>query len=196
MVETNFTMPSGVIRCRWTIRLGLAFLVLALSMGRGILSLSQTAKTVRPTTVENGNEISRRLCLTTAAAGLLAGIVMATPASAEDSAGATTTTTESEASAQKALFQTNRNSLLQSISKNGNDEPTVLAAIEALVPLDPSMNKAATLAEDLDGEWELLWSAKAEAFSPLLKLPKPFKPDSFQYLGSAAAGEVGPDRVA
>jgi hypothetical protein len=49
---------------------------------------------------------------------------------------------------------------------------------------------------DLDGAWKLLWSYKAEAFSPLLQLPPPLKPSSFQYLGSAAASEVGSGRVA
>ena len=42
----------------------------------------------------------------------------------------------------------------------------------------------------------MLWSIKAESFSPLLKLPKPFKPDSYQYLGYASDTEVGPNRVA
>ena len=32
--------------------------------------------------------------------------------------------------------------------------------------------------------WELIWSAKAEAFSPLLRLPRPLKPESYQLLGA------------
>ena len=50
--------------------------------------------------------------------------------------------------------------------------------------------------ESLEGEWELIWSYKAEAFSPLLRLPKPLRPDSFQYFGKAAASEVGEGRIA
>jgi hypothetical protein len=89
-----------------------------------------------------------------------------------------------------------RTKLLQLIQSNKASEAEVLAAIEKLTPYDPSKKEAATFKDDLSGEWTLLWSAKAEAFSPLLKLPKPFKPDSFQYLGQASASEVGPDRVA
>ena len=46
------------------------------------------------------------------------------------------------------------------------------------------------------GEWELIWSYGAEAFSPLLTLPRPFRPDSYQYLGPIATIEVGEGRVA
>jgi hypothetical protein len=41
-----------------------------------------------------------------------------------------------------------------------------------------------------------MWPAKADAFSPLLKLPKPLKPDSYPYLRKPAAAEVGQARVA
>jgi hypothetical protein len=90
-----------------------------------------------------------------------------------------------------------RSHLLDSIRSN-NSEKQVLGAIETLLPFDPAQGRGATieLANDLDGEWRLLWSAKADAFSPLLKLPKPFKPDSYQYLGTPAATEVGQGRVA
>ena len=88
-----------------------------------------------------------------------------------------------------------RSSLLKLIESNADDSH-VTQAIEQLVPLDPSKGRAATMAQDLDGEWKLLWSIKAEAFSPLLQLPKPLKPDSYQYLGEAAKNEVGVDRVA
>jgi len=49
---------------------------------------------------------------------------------------------------------------------------------------------------DLGGEWKLIWSYGAEAFSPLLTLPKPFRPESLQYLGDVATSEVGEGRVA
>jgi hypothetical protein len=90
-----------------------------------------------------------------------------------------------------------RLNLLQAIkSSKSSDEAQVRDAIQQLVPLDPSRGRGATMADDLSGEWKLLWSAKADAFSPLLKLPRPFKPDSYQYLGSAASLEVGSGRVA
>jgi hypothetical protein len=87
--------------------------------------------------------------------------------------------------------------LLESIRSN-NSEKQVMGAVEKLLPFDPAQGRGATmeLENDLDGEWRLLWSAKADAFSPLLKLPKPFKPDSYQYLGTPAATEVGRARVA
>jgi hypothetical protein len=90
-----------------------------------------------------------------------------------------------------------RSYLLDSIRSN-NSEKEVMGAIENLLPFDPAQGRGATmeLANDLDGEWRLLWSAKADAFSPLLKLPKPLKPDSYQYLGSPAAIEVGQAKVA
>eukprot|EP00546_Thalassionema_frauenfeldii_P021602 CAMPEP_0178899624 /NCGR_PEP_ID=MMETSP0786-20121207/3011_1 /TAXON_ID=186022 /ORGANISM="Thalassionema frauenfeldii, Strain CCMP 1798" /LENGTH=210 /DNA_ID=CAMNT_0020570517 /DNA_START=112 /DNA_END=744 /DNA_ORIENTATION=+ len=86
-----------------------------------------------------------------------------------------------------------REVLLSAITR-GADDATVMDALTNLIPLDPSKGK---LSEDLlDGEWKLLWSIKAEAFSPLLQLPRPFKPASYQYFGSTAAAEVGSSRVA
>lgn len=71
-----------------------------------------------------------------------------------------------------------------------------MEAIEQIVSVQPTRENGSTLAKDLDGEWVLLWSIKADAFSPLLKLPKPLKPDSYQYFGRAADLEVGSNRVA
>jgi hypothetical protein len=72
----------------------------------------------------------------------------------------------------------------------------VEAAIEALVPLDPSGGKGAT-SPALEGRWRLLWSANAGGFSPLLLLPTPVRPTSFQLLGDAAVSDgIGPGRVA
>ena len=54
---------------------------------------------------------------------------------------------------------------------------------------------SASYASGLDGEWKLLWYNKSD-FSPLLKLPSPFRPDSYQYFGTIAEQEVGEGRVA
>jgi hypothetical protein len=127
----------------------------------------------------NDGTISRRVALSTTASALLGGIFVGStqPAIADDN----------------TRLQS-RQGLLTAI-QNANDA-AVMNAIDELVTLDPSQGRAATLDSDLDGEWELIWSAKADAFSPLLKLPYPLKPKSYQYLGSAAASEVGPGRVA
>lgn len=97
-----------------------------------------------------------------------------------------------------------RDELLQLIADSSSStnkkesEKKILDVIQELVPLDPAGGRAATpaLANDLDGPWQLIWSAKAEAFSPLLKLPPPFRPTSYQYVGKAASSEVGPNRIA
>ena len=83
-----------------------------------------------------------------------------------------------------------RAALLAAITRDVGVE----AAIEALVPLDPS---AGTGAADiaLGGRWKLLWSANAGAFSPLFSR-RPFV-GSFQLLGDAAVqAGVGSGRVA
>ena len=67
--------------------------------------------------------------------------------------------------------------------------------LAALIPLDPSRGRGAT-SPALDGSWRLIWSVKAEAFSPLLRLPPPLRPESYQLLGRAADVEVGEGRVA
>jgi hypothetical protein len=94
--------------------------------------------------------------------------------------------------------QAARSFLLESIRSNKASEKEVMSAIEALLPFDPAQGRGGTaeLAKDVEGEWRLLYSLKADAFSPLLKLPKPFKPESYQYVGAPATTEVGQDRVA
>lgn len=87
-----------------------------------------------------------------------------------------------------------RRDLLVAISA-GLPDDQVLAKIAVLESFDPSHRREATL-ESLDGTWRLLWSFKAEAFSPLLRLPVPLRPDSLQLLGEPATAEVGPGRVA
>jgi hypothetical protein len=188
---------------------GLTVLVLATLIGGGVKCLSLNNMNVRVDEAEQRNLLSRRSCLTKAAGGVLVlgsgAVAGSKPAFAakhpntEDEMTMTKICSSSiiESQSMSGSLETNRKRLLQLIGQPpSNNEEEILAAIENLVPLDPSKKKGASLTDDLEGEWELLWSAKAEAFSPLLKLPKPFKPDSFQYLGKAAAGEVGPNRVA
>lgn len=87
-----------------------------------------------------------------------------------------------------------RQTLLQKIISRASDEE-VSIAISKLEPLDPSKGQAATVSE-LGGTWELIYSVNAEAFSPLLNLPKPIRPTSLQLLGGDAAAQVGDGRVA
>lgn len=69
------------------------------------------------------------------------------------------------------------------------------AAIAAIEKLDPSQGKAAT-SDQLEGTWELIYSINADAFSPLLNLPKAIRPSSLQLVGEDAAKVVGPGRIA
>jgi len=87
-----------------------------------------------------------------------------------------------------------RSRLLDAIKK-GKPEAEVMQAIDKLTPLNPAKQSTGTWREDLEGEWKLIWSANDD-FSPLLNLPKPFKPDSYQYFGKPASVEVGEGRVA
>jgi hypothetical protein len=87
-----------------------------------------------------------------------------------------------------------RQALLKAIASKASD--TVVADLIAqLEPLDPSKGNGAA-APELGGTWELIYSVNAEAFSPLLNLPKPIRPTSLQLLGDDAAREVGDGRVA
>ena len=86
-----------------------------------------------------------------------------------------------------------RQNLLSKLGKVSDDEMESL--ISKLEPLDPSKGKGATL-DELGGRWELIYSVNAEAFSPLLNLPKPIRPTSLQLLGDAATQTVGKGRVA
>jgi hypothetical protein len=88
-----------------------------------------------------------------------------------------------------------RDSLLKAVDTGASDD-VVLALIEDISRNDPSNGGGAT-SPALSGKWELLWSAKAEAFSPLLALPRPLRPESLQLLGDAAVQSgVGGGRVA
>jgi len=102
-----------------------------------------------------------------------------------------------------------RETLLNAITNKESDD-IVLAAIEKLIPLSPLKGDSERLSElkadlktvnkvayssALDGTWKLLWYNKSD-FSPLLKLPNPLRPDSYQYFGKSAEKEVGEGRVA
>mmetsp|Transcript_45307 Transcript_45307/g.148578 ORF Transcript_45307/g.148578 Transcript_45307/m.148578 type:complete len:420 (-) Transcript_45307:98-1357(-) len=87
-----------------------------------------------------------------------------------------------------------RRALLEAIAA-GADDRAVLATLDALLPLDPAGGRAAR-SDALGGTWRLLWSYKADKFSPLLGLPRPVRPASLQLLGPAATGTVGEGRVA
>mmetsp|Transcript_1169 Transcript_1169/g.1914 ORF Transcript_1169/g.1914 Transcript_1169/m.1914 type:complete len:312 (-) Transcript_1169:326-1261(-) len=87
-----------------------------------------------------------------------------------------------------------RQALLKAIASKASDD-AVGDLIAQLEPLDPSKGNGAA-ASELAGTWELIYSVNAEAFSPLLNLPKPIRPTSLQLLGDDAAREVGDGRVA
>lgn len=88
-----------------------------------------------------------------------------------------------------------RISLLKKLSSSSSSDEDVANAIAALEKLDPSNGKAA-VSENLGGTWELIYSVNAEAFSPLLNLPKPIRPSSFQLVGDDAEPVVGSGRIA
>ncbi len=100
-------------------------------------------------------------------------------------------------SADLASSSPEREALLQAISSKSSDD-IVLKCIETLVAMQsnqPNKN-VASLVDRVDGRWKLIWSIKDDKFSPLLQLPEPFKPSSYQYVGSAAAPIVGDGRIA
>mmetsp|Transcript_24399 Transcript_24399/g.48534 ORF Transcript_24399/g.48534 Transcript_24399/m.48534 type:complete len:360 (+) Transcript_24399:62-1141(+) len=88
-----------------------------------------------------------------------------------------------------------RDALLTAISQNSSDD-IILAAIQNLLPLNPLKSSPSfTYKEALDGTWKLLYTS-GYSTSPLLKLPPPFRPNSYQYFGGTASREVGEGRVA
>jgi len=90
-----------------------------------------------------------------------------------------------------------RAALLSLLSASpANDDPVVAAAVERLASMDPSGGGGATSAA-LGGRWRLIWSAHADAFSPLLNLPPSVRPESLQLLGAAAeSAGCGEGRIA
>lgn len=91
-------------------------------------------------------------------------------------------------------YSRERNDLMAKIAERAPDE-NVAAAIAKLELLDPSNGKAA-ISDQLGGTWELIYSVNAEAFSPLLNLPKPIRPTSLQLIGKSATPVVGEGRIA
>jgi hypothetical protein len=117
-----------------------------------------------------------------ASAAVGAAVIVGTASPANAASTTTTTTTV-----------TDRHQLLAAIARQASDEE-IIGLIQNLE--DPSKGRAAFLPDRLDGAWELIWSYGAESFSPLLTLPPPFRPESYQYLGRTAAAEVGEGRIA
>lgn len=109
-----------------------------------------------------------------------------------------------EASTTSSFIE-RRNALIRVISSTKSTEDDVLSAIKDLVPFGPLIQpssfspptsfSSSTLNLALDGTWKLLWYNKAD-FSPLLQLPAPLQPSSYQYFGSVAEREVGSNRAA
>mmetsp|Transcript_21947 Transcript_21947/g.51750 ORF Transcript_21947/g.51750 Transcript_21947/m.51750 type:complete len:393 (+) Transcript_21947:84-1262(+) len=144
--------------------------------------------------------LSFSVALATSVVAGTAAAAAADTATISQSSPSTSSTVELRSSGDEGNRIKLRNRLLQLISSKSTreEEAEILDTIQQLQQYDPTKGQAATKTynSDLDGEWKLIWSIKADAFSPLLKLPPPFRPMSYQYLGEAAASEVGPDRVA
>ncbi|KAL7430842.1 hypothetical protein ACHAXM_002380 [Skeletonema potamos] len=108
---------------------------------------------------------------------------------------ATPSSSTIDSSSAASSIPQERNTLLEAISSNSSDE-VIVQAIQNLIPLNPLKSSSPSEYNSaLDGEWKLLWYNKSD-FSPLLKLPSPFRPDSYQYFGKIAEQEVGEGRVA
>lgn len=85
-----------------------------------------------------------------------------------------------------------RQAVLDAVERGGDVEPL----LENLIAVDPSRGRAARDAT-IKGDWELIWSARTDKFSPLLSLPKPLRPESTQILGDGVSntlkrGVLGP----
>jgi hypothetical protein len=152
-----------------------------------VVSLALQPQQPHPSSASSSS-LSRRDCLLLplsssimAAAAAVAGAAVIVGGS-ESPANAATATT--------GTVITDRDQLL---ARQASDEE-IIGLIQNLK--DPAKGRAAFLPDRLDGAWELIWSYGAESFSPLLTLPPPFRPQSYQYLGQAAAVEVGEGRIA
>lgn len=148
-----------------------------------LLTISQgEALSLPQGTNNNGGEVSRR-----SAMGYAFGVLVSSPI----------LLSAPPANALEGESAEARSNLLNAIKRDKPDAE-VMKAIENLVPFNPAKQNSAgdtTGIEDLDGEWKLIWSVNDD-FSPLLRLPKPLKPDSYQYFGVPASLEVGEGRVA
>ena len=88
-----------------------------------------------------------------------------------------------------------RDALLKAISSKSSDE-IVLNCIDKLIATEPAKLSTLSLTDRINGEWKLIWSIKDDKFSPLLQLPPPLRPTSYQLAGAAAAPIVGEGRIA
>lgn len=99
------------------------------------------------------------------------------------------------ASAEELPSTPERNYLIESINSKANDE-TVLACIDKIVTTQQPLIGSKPLTDRIDGQWRLIWSIKDDKFSPLLQLPPPLRPTSYQLAGPTAAPIVGEGRIA
>ena len=136
------------------------------------------------TTPYSGEVLRRREAVGVGILGASTALLLNAP-----SAAATSPTGSNGVGASDSLSA--RESLLASISASSAETE---AAVDRLIATVPPPSRTAS-APALAGEWRLLWSVKADAFSPLLNLPPLLRPASFQLLGAAAAAEVGDGRI-
>lgn len=102
---------------------------------------------------------------------------------AEEVLPTTTTSTTPTTTIENA-----KQALLEAITtktKKSSSQDYILQCIDRLVVASTSSSSS------LDGSWKLIWSMGAEQFSPLLQLPSPFTPESYQWIGSATIPVVG-----
>ena len=139
----------------------------------------------------SNEKISRRCLVGKTVASFLATNLLLydnQPASAKVVATPSSLSTTDTSSAE-------RNALLKAIANKESDE-VIVQAIQNLIPLNPLKSSSPSEYKNaLNGEWKLVWYNKSD-FSPLLKLPSPLRPDSYQYFGNIAEQEVGEGRVA
>lgn len=153
---------------------------------------------VTETTSTTSNTLSRRSVFTQCLSSAILGSILLLEL-APNTANAADLETNSER--RQLQREKARSNLLNAIQES-KSESEIMKLIQELMPFNPeqeyyasSLSSSSSLLNGLDGEWKLVWSANDD-FSPLLRLPYPFKPESYQYFGSSAAIEVGEGRVA
>lgn len=112
------------------------------------------------------------------------------------SAGIAVVVSDCHPARAESLSSPEREALLHAIYSRSDDE-TILKCIDNLIASKSGKSSASsTLTDRIDGKWKLVWSIKDDKFSPLLQLPGPLKPTSYQFAGLAAAPIVGEGRIA
>mmetsp|Transcript_15652 Transcript_15652/g.25731 ORF Transcript_15652/g.25731 Transcript_15652/m.25731 type:complete len:348 (+) Transcript_15652:169-1212(+) len=155
----------------------------------------RTAATASTDIVCSHEQVSRRRLFSRTLTSLLASNAILGSNSLPAAAKVVAYPFSSIDSTAAASIPQQRNELLQAIANKSSDE-VVAQAIQNLIPLNPLKSSSPSeYSSALDGEWKLLWYNKSD-FSPLLKLPSPLRPDSYQYFGKIAEQEVGEGRVA